>query len=371
MTALAPASHSTTLKVAAVGDHFVLPALLEAALRRHLEPLFAAVEVACLQVGWPDTPTEDLGEVAESVGSPEEVAALAADADALITHVGPVTQAVLDACPRLRIIGCTRGGAVNVNLAAASARGLPVVNTPGRNAQSVIEFTLGLILAEVRGIARAHASLRAGVWEGSLYRYDRTGPTLRGQTIGLVGLGAIAQGLVPYLKPFGMRILAFDPYVADERLRALGVERVDLETLLRTSDIVSIHARVTPETRGLIGARELALMKPTAYLINTARGALLDYEALYDALAHRRLAGAGLDTFAPEPPPADAPLLRLPNVTLTPHIAGASHDSAEQGPEQVAEDFANFFAGRPLLRCLNPVRAGDAATPTAPMSNRP
>ncbi|RIK36534.1 MAG: oxidoreductase, partial [Chloroflexi bacterium] len=193
-----------------------------------------------------------------------------------------------------------------------------------------------------------------GIWQGELYRYDRTGRELRGQTIGLIGFGAIAQGLAPYLKPFEMRILVHDPYVHPARLIELGVEPVSLATLLRASDIVSIHARVTPETTGMMGAAEFAQMKPGAFFINTARGPLVDYDALYQALASGRLAGAGLDTFAEEPPPPDWPLLKLPNVTLTPHIAGASKESAQRGAEAVAQDIANFVAGRPLVNCVNP-----------------
>ncbi len=341
------------LVVAVIGDLFVGSHLLEKSLRSHLAPVTLSVEVLRLDVGWPDFPLEFNDEVSEFVGEPSAVANLAANAHAILTHVGPVTRSVIEHCPDLRIIGCCRGGAVNVNVAAASERRIPVVNSPGRNAQAVIEFTLGMILSERRGIARAHAALSQGAWEGYLYRYDQAGLEMQGQTIGLVGFGAIAQGLVPYLKPFDVQILTFDPYVSDERLAALGVTRVDLPALLRESDIVSIHARVTPQTRKMIGAEQLALMKPTATLINTARGPLVDYEALYAALVEGRIAGAALDCLESEPPPPDWPLLRLPNVTVTPHIAGASRSSAERGAEQVARDVANFFAGRPLECCVN------------------
>jgi D-3-phosphoglycerate dehydrogenase len=259
----------------------------------------------------------------------------------------------MELAQRLRIVGVSRGGALNINLQAATERGIPVVNAPGRNAQAAVEYTLGMMLAESRGIARAHTVLREGVWEGKLTRYELAGRELQGQTIGLVGFGASAQALVPYLHPFGVKLLAYDPYIDPDRFAQLNVSGVDLDTLLRESDIVSIHARVTPQTRGLIGARELALMKPTARLINTARGPLLDYNALYEALRDGRIGGAALDTFAEEPPPADWPLLRLPNVTLTPHLAGNTRESAERGAQMVAEDVANFLARRPLLHCMN------------------
>ena len=342
------------MRVTILGDHFVRTDLCRAALRRLVGPLVEQWRIRSMEVDWPDTPLRHNAEVAEYVGDPHEIAAFAGNSEVIITHVAPVTAAVIAASPQLRLIGCTRGGPVNVNLAAASARRVPVVNAPGRNAQAVIEFTLGLILAEYRGIGRAHGALASGAWQGELYRYERTGRELRGQTIGLIGFGAIGQGLIPYLKPFDLRILVHDPYVDPALLAQLAVETVDLPTLLAESDLVSLHARVTAQTTGLLGAAQFAQMKRGAFLINTARGPLVDYEALYHALASGHLGGAGLDTFAVEPPPAGWPLLRLPNVTVTPHIAGASQESAQRGAEIVAQDLANLVSGRPLLHCINP-----------------
>jgi len=342
------------MKIAVIGDLFVRATLLERALRQQLESVVDPLTLISCETDWPDSPLGHNDEVGEFVGDPVALATFVHGAQVIVTHTAPITRALLDATPELRIIGCCRGGPVNINVAAATARGIPVVNAPGRNAQAVIEFTLGLLLTECRGIGRAHAALSQGNWQGELYRYERTGRELRGQTIGLIGLGAIAQGLVPHLQPFGMRILAYDPYTAPARFTELGVTSVDLPTLLAESDIVSLHARVTPETTGLLGAAQFAQMKRGAYLINTARGPLIDYDALYAALARGQLGGAGLDTFAVEPPPQDWPLLRLPNVTLTPHIAGASQESAQRGAETVAADIANFLHNRPLRHCVNP-----------------
>jgi D-3-phosphoglycerate dehydrogenase len=346
------------MKIAIVGDAFVHASFFAHALTTHFHAaklLQAGEELAfaTLQTGWPDVPQINNDEIREYVGNFYEIVALAQDAQVLVTHVGPLTSAMLQLLPDLQIIGCCRGGPVNINVAAATARRIPVVNAPARNAQAVIEFTLGVMLAECRGISRAHKALSQGIWQGEIYRYEQAGRELQGQTIGLVGFGAIAQGLIPYLKPFNLRILAFDPYVPPERAAALGVELVDLPTLLGAADIVSIHARVTPQTTGLMGATEFAQMKPGAYFINTARGPLVDYAALYAALAGGHLGGAALDTFAVEPPPADWPLLALPNVTVTPHIAGASREAARRGAEIVAQDIANFFAGQPLHHCVN------------------
>jgi D-3-phosphoglycerate dehydrogenase len=262
---------------------------------------------------------------------------------------------VLEASENLQIIGCCRGGPVNINVAAANQRKIAVVNAPGRNSQTVVEFTLGLILTECRGISRAHCALADGVWRGDLYRYDRAGRELNGQTIGLIGFGIIARMLVPYLKSFQMRVLVYDPYVAAEQIADVGVDHSDLDTLLKSSDIISMHARATPETRGMIGEKEFRRMKPGAYFINTARGSLVDENALYEALKEGRLAGAALDTFSTEPPPEDWPLLKLDNVTLTPHIAGSSREAARRGVDSVVCDIAAFFTGKPLKHCVNPV----------------
>jgi D-3-phosphoglycerate dehydrogenase len=343
------------LRVAVIGDNFVGTQLFADALRRHVQPLVADFSMVSMSVPWPDTPLTENAEIKEFLGDPAQVAELVRGAHALLTHVGPVTQAVIDAGDQLQLIGCCRGGPVNVNVAAATARRIPVVNAPGRNSLAVVEFTVGLILAECRGIARAHAALSRGEWLGDLYRYDRTGRELRGQTIGLVGLGAVAQLLVPYLQPFGLRIIAFDPFVTPQRFAELGVESVSFAELLRQSDIVSLHARVTPQTTGMMGAAQFAAMKSGAYFINTARGPLVDYDALYSALASGHLAGAGLDCFPTEPPSPDWPLLKLPNVTLTPHIAGSSQGSAQRGAEDVVLDLANWVAGRPLQHCVNRV----------------
>jgi D-3-phosphoglycerate dehydrogenase len=347
-----------SLIVTAIGDSFVRADLMVQALKYHLGQQGFAPSFRVEEVDWPAQPLLYGEGVAEYLGDPARVAELASDADVLVTHVGPVSASVLEACPQLKVIGCCRGGPSNVNVAAATARGIPVVNAPARNAQAVVEFTLGLILAEYRGIGRAHCALSNGEWLGELYRYDRTGRELRGQTIGLVGFGAIAQALVLYLHPFELRILAYDPFVSADHMAVAGVEKHELDSLLEASDIVSIHARVTPATVGLIGAAQLARMKPGAYLINTARGPLVDYDALYTALASGHLGGAGLDTFPLEPPPPDWPLLKLPNVTLTPHVAGSSRESAERGAEMVARDVACFFAGRPMSNCVNPAVLG-------------
>jgi D-3-phosphoglycerate dehydrogenase len=340
-------------EVAIVGDNFMLPEMFESALRRACGE---RIRIRSLRLPWPDEPMEHgyakvgMEGLKEYQGDPEEIVAFVADAEVLVTQLAPLSASMLDRLPALKLVAVSRGGPVNIDMAAARARGVRVVNTPGRNASAVAEFTIGAILAETRLIRVGHESLRVGEWRGDLDRADRTGRELSEMTVGVVGYGQIGTRLVRLLKPFGCRILVCDPYVqlsaAD---RADGVQHVHLEQLLEQSDVVTLHARVTPETTGFIGRHQFAAMKRGAYFINTARGPLVDYDALYDALASGHLAGAMLETFAIEPVPPDWPLLRLPNVTLTPHIAGASVKTVTIAAEAAAEEVRRHINGEPPL----------------------
>ena len=343
------------IRVAVFGDRFVRAGILEETLRRALSPIAGELSFASVELSYPDEPARHTAEIREFVGAEEDVVALAADAEIILSHMPPLTRAVLDRLPRLRVIGCCRTEAVNINVAAATERGIPIMIAPGRNARAVAEFCVGLIIAETRNLARGHAALAQGEWRTDLYLYDRAPRELHGQTVGLIGFGHIGSLMPGLLRPFGVRVLAYDPYVADEVFAERGAERVrEMDVLLAESDIVSLHARVTPETRGFIGEPQFRRMKRGAYFINTARGPMVDYDALYRALADGHLAGAGLETFALEPPPPDWPLLRLPNVTLTPHIAGCSKQSVHLAAELVCADIAAWYAGERPLNCANP-----------------
>ena len=343
-----------SFKTLIIGDQFVSVELLQQTLASHLQPLqLDQLSFETLSTQWPTTTFTSNDEILEFVGDPSEVAALAHDVQAIVTHLGPVTQAVIDAAPKLQIIGCCRGGPVNINVEAATQRNIPVINAPARNGQAVVEYMIGFLISVCRGIAPAHHDFANGIWRGDLYQYKNTGRELFEQTIGLVGLGAVARGLLPHLRLFNMRIMAYDPYLPTEAFAELGVEPVDFTTLLRESDIVSLHVRATPETVGMMGAAEFAQMKENAYFINTARGSLVNEDALYEALKSGHLAGAGLDTFVTEPPPPEWPLRALPNVTLTPHIGGASQNSAERGAAMIAVDVANLLAEKPFVNCVN------------------
>lgn len=344
-----------TLPIAIVGDRFMRPDFFEDALRA--QPALRD-RIACrhLELDWPDTPfvhgqpgTPTAG-LREFLGDPAEIARFIGDAPVLVTHLAPVPASLLEACPALKLIAVSRGGPVNIDMAAARARGVKVVNAPGRNASAVAEFTIGMILAETRLITLGHRSLSQGQWRGDLYRADRTGDELCNQTVGLIGYGEIGTRITRLLQPFGCRILVHDPYVSLREIDVRdGVRQVGFDELLGSSDIVSLHARVTPETTGFMNAAAFARMKRGAYFINTARGPMVDYRALHEALASGHLRGAGLETFDIEPPPADSALLRLPNVTLTPHIAGSSLQTVKVAAAMVAEELRRHVAGEPAL----------------------
>ena len=340
-------------KVAICGDFFMRADFFADALR---DSVPGELELNTMELPWPDEAMHhgyeggDLSGLKEFMGDPDEIAGFLEGAGIFVNHLAPVTGAMLDRLPELKLIAVSRGGPVNIDMAAARDRGVKVVNAPGRNASAVAEFTLGAILAETRLIRLGHESLREGEWRGDLYRADTTGEELSALTVGLIGYGEIGRRVVPLLLPFGCRILVDDPYVElSEAHRAAGVVQTDLDGLLAESDVVSLHARVTDETRGFLGAAQFARMKRGATFINTARGPMVDYDALYAALRDGHLRGAMLETFWQEPPPPDAPLLRLPNVTLTPHIAGASLTTVRRAAQMMAEEVRRHFAGEPPL----------------------
>jgi D-3-phosphoglycerate dehydrogenase len=343
------------LKVAVIGDHFMKARYFVEALQAAL-PQDTALDIRTLELDWPDTPMAhgysaeaadpQLKGLKEYLGAPDDMAAFIGDAEVLIDHLAPLTGGMLAHCTQLRLVAVSRGGPVNIDMQAARARGVQVVNAPGRNASAVAEFTVGMMLAQTRLITQGHVALMKGEWRGDLYRADRTGEELCNQTVGLIGYGHIGSRLTKLLRPFGCRILVSDPYVAlDDADREAGVAQVDLATLLREADVVSLHSRVTPETTGFMNAAAFAQMKDGAYFINTARGPMVDYADLYAALQSGKLRGAGLETFGVEPcDPAD-PLLRHPNVTLTPHIAGASIKTVKYAAALCAEEVRRYVQG--------------------------
>ncbi len=282
---------------------------------------------------------------------PPEVTENVADFQIVSVQFTPISRSFIDAARSLKVIGVLRGGTENVDVEFATSRGIAVLNTPGRNARAVAECALGMILAEVRNIARAHGCLKNGDWRRSFPNSDAI-PELCQRTVGLVGYGAVGRLVAGYLEAFGSRIIACDPYCAGDPAPA---ELVDLETLMKESDVVSIHARLTEESHHLIGRAELALMKPGAILVNTARSGLVDEEALVQALSRRQIMGAALDVFDTEPLPPDHPLVRLDNVTITPHLAGSTIDAFRNSPKLMAGHLRRMFRGERPLPIVNGV----------------
>jgi phosphoglycerate dehydrogenase-like enzyme len=279
--------------------------------------------------------------------------------DVFVTEVDQLRARVLEQLDTLRVVACCRADPVNVDVGVATAMGIPVLHAPGRNAQAVADLTVALILMSLRRIPQAMNVLRQedgaqGMVKMAVAFFDLKGNELWGKTVGIVGLGAVGREVARRLKGFDTELLVYDPYVPSGKVERLGAKNVDLATLLTASDVVTLHAPLTEETKGMLGRTELAMMKPTAFLINTARAELADEEALYAALKDGEIGGAALDVFVEEPPPADHPLLQLPNVIATPHIGGNTREIPAHQSRIVVSDLELLFQGKRPLHILNP-----------------
>jgi len=338
---------SEPVRVVAAGDHFILPSLITAAVRHEL-----ACEVRELTLGWPLEPFGPVAEVTEASDAEDELIDALTGAQVLVTQMGPVTERVLDACPDLRLVVVCRGGPVNVNLDAAKRHDVRVCFAPGRNAAATAEFTVGLMLAALRRIPQAHNLLAGqGSWQGATYyTYEHSGLELEDLPVGLVGYGAVGSRVARALCAFGAQVMVYDPYVRGE---IHGLRVSSLDELLRRSRMITLHARLTDETRGLIGAGELALLPEGAVVVNVARGPLLDEDALCDALESGRLSAAALDTYATEPVPQGSRLFGLrERVVMTPHLGGASRPVAEKAARIAAGEVSRWVRGEPLAHAL-------------------
>ena len=254
------------------------------------------------------------------------------------------TRELFARLPDLRIIAQTGNHAYHIDLKAADEHGVIVAKAPGGFSTGAAELSIGLAIALMRQLPRLDGEVKAGVWQT-----PRT-VVLHDKTFGIVGLGHVGRHVAKIARAFEMRVLAWGPRLTDEQAAADGVERCELDDLLAASDLVSVHATLAPESRGLLDARRLGLMKPTAYLINTARGPIVDEAALVDALANGRIAGAGLDVFDQEPLPPGHPLTTLPNVVLTPHIGWPTDEAYARFADAAAEVLLAYLDGRPLRR---------------------
>jgi D-3-phosphoglycerate dehydrogenase len=334
-------------KLLLIGDHFILPGLM----RAKLGSIADSYEIVEAFTPFPLEPFSQIAEVHEASGSEEQMIEALQGVSICIAHHAPLTQRILRHAPDLRLFVVCRGGPVNVNVKAATEQGVTIAYTPGRNAAATAEHTIAMILCAIRGIAQADAALREGKWKGD-YTWQTAGFELETATAGLVGYGAIGHLVARALRGFGTRVLVYDPFAkigADE-----CVEQVSLEDLLARSNIVSLHARDTPQSRGMIGRQQIAQLQRGSVIVNCARGSLLDYDALAEALRSGHLFAAAADVFPQEPIPRDSPLLSLKNFVMTPHIAGGTRQAAEKAATIAAEEVVRYISGQPLRFCANP-----------------
>lgn len=266
----------------------------------------------------------------------------------LVRSATQVDAEVLAAAPNLKVIARAGVGLDNVDIKGATAAGVMVVNAPTSNIISAAELTCGHILSLARHIPAAHAALAEAKWKRSAY----TGTELFEKTIGIIGLGRIGALIAERMKAFGTKVVAYDPYVTSARAQQLGVQLLTLDELIETSDFITIHMPKTPETTGMIGTAQLKAMKPTAYVINVARGGLIDEDALYEALTTNEIAGAGLDVFVSEPP-TGSPLLGLPNVITTPHLGASTDEAQEKAGISVAKSVRLALSGELVPDAVN------------------
>lgn len=275
------------------------------------------------------------------------------DAQIVIACFCPITEEGLDELENVRVIGSIRSGCQNVNVEAATKKGIAVFRVPGRNAQSVSDYTIALMLAEARELVRNSKIIMSGNWIDPTIKTHYQ-PELHDKTVGIVGLGAIGCLVAKKLRDgFDMNVLAYDPYVSDEQAEEMGITKTDLKTLFRNSDFVTLHAKATDETKGMITRELLESMKDTAILVNTARASLIDSKALYDVLKQKKIAGAALDVLDEEPVTKDNPFLSLENVTITGHQAGNSSDTVANSPGLLADEIEAMIKGESVKGLVN------------------
>ena len=341
-----------------LGDDFTPAATFEQAIQAASGKGRTSLDCTTVDFGPSEMTLTESDELKEAFGDIDKVMSLVSECDVLVTTFAPVTSAVLDSAPDLCAIACGRGGPVNINVQAASARGIPVLFAPGRNAQAVAEYTLAGIINLMRRMPEALRYVRQGHWLVS--REDTfekpSGPELGGRTLGLIGLGQVGQLVARLALAFGARVLAHDPLVDDETVLSLDVQPVSLPRLLEESDIVSIHARLRQGAAPIMGAEQFAAMARRPYLINTARASAVDHGALLEALASGQVTAALLDVHAQEPIPAGDPLLSFDRdrLLLTPHAAGVSHDIPGNTARIIARGLDQLLKGARPEHVINP-----------------
>jgi D-3-phosphoglycerate dehydrogenase len=340
------------VRILVLGDTFMRAEVFErafAALEAGHDIRYAQIDPQ--RVLEPVTPSE--AAIQEYEGHPAQLIELLADDEVLVFHGAPVTDAVLDAAPSLSLLCCARGGPVNVDVDAATARGIPVVTTPGKNAQSVAELTIAFLVMLARGVSSAQRFLLEGghLGESTFEGAQFFGHDLGGRVLGLVGFGQVGQRVAERAIAFGMPVLVYDPYLAEV---LPGVEVVPtLAELLRRSDYVSVHARASAETENLFDERAFAAMKPGSAFVNSARETLVDEDALAAALRSGHVIAAALDVVRRRADGARNRLLDLEQVVITPHIGGATHETLARGAQMLADDIERVARGAQAVNVIN------------------
>ena len=277
------------------------------------------------------------------------------DIEIVVVEADFVFREVFEKAKKLKLVGACRGNVTHVDIEAATEHGVLVINTPARNAIAVAELTVGLMLTLARNIPAAHRMVSSGGWiDPTTPYFSLRGTELTGKTIGIVGFGAIGQQVAKRLSAFETSILVYDPYVDPEEIKGAGAKPLELDELVEQSDFVTLHCPALPETIGLINAQRIALMKPTAYLVNTASADTVDREAIVKALREGHIAGAAFDVYETWPVQPDDPLLKLENVILTPHIGGATDETVVRHSQMMADDIERFSKGQRPKNVLNP-----------------
>jgi len=325
-------------------------------------------------------PLYDIGEVildGWALGLPkmdeEELMEKTKEAEIIITSYDDITRKVIENASNLKLIACTRATPVNVDTGTAKERGIPVLYTPGRNSDSTAEMTVGLMISIARKIPMAYKALKEGKYTGKPDSGTETkeglradviwdmamdapymvfkGTQLKGKTLGILGYGSIGRKVGHIARAFGMQLLIYDPFMGEVEIEEIGIRKAsEVEQLMEESDFITCHMKVTPETTGIINRERIGMMKSTAYFINASRGAVLDEEAMVEALREKRIAGAAFDVYAGEPIVNNHPYItELDNVVITPHIAGATDDVLVNHTKQIASDIKRFIDGKQLL----------------------
>ncbi len=335
------------------GDGFVTANVLRHAVEGQSN-IPQSVVLGEMQSNWPNEPFHDYAGVREAFGDEDVLIAALPGAQVCFSHTYPFSEKVIAASPDLQLITICRGGPVNVDLDAATRHGVIVSYTPGRNAVATAEHSVAMIMAAARQIAQRDAELKAGQWRSDYYNYDAVGPEISGKTAGVCGYGAVGSRVAKILQAMGAHVVVYDPWIDASKLEP-GMEYVpELEQLLDRADILTLHSRLTAENQGMIGAEQIARLPQDAILVNCARGGLLDYDAVVDALDSGHLYAAAFDCLPEEPLPSGHRLFTTPRVTMTPHLAGASKQAAELAAAIGARDIAAFLAGERPTFCANP-----------------